>query len=65
MGAHESENRWKHEGHEGFRQVRASRGITILRHMFWCIMFRWALNPFYPSFYMLMSMVYKEDLNWL
>jgi hypothetical protein len=33
-GAHESGERWKHEGHEGFRQVRASVRIITLRPVF-------------------------------
>jgi hypothetical protein len=37
-GAHKTGNQWKHEGHEGFRLIRASWRITTIRPVFWCIM---------------------------
>jgi hypothetical protein len=50
-GAHESEERWKHEGHKGFRQVWASVRLITLCPMFWCILICWVESPLYPSFY--------------
>jgi hypothetical protein len=47
--AHESGEQWKHEGHESFRQVRASMRITTLPPMSWCILiFFLPLSPPLP-----------------
>jgi hypothetical protein len=51
--AYESRERWKHAGHEGFRQVRTSVRIITLRHVFWYIMIPWLRPSLYPSFYYL------------
>jgi hypothetical protein len=49
-GVHKSGERCKHEGHEGFRQVRASMRITTLRPVFSCILICWIETPSTPPF---------------
>jgi hypothetical protein len=49
-GAHKSGERWKHEGHEGFRQVQASVRIITRCPVFWCIMSYWVETPSTPPF---------------
>jgi hypothetical protein len=51
-GAHKSGERWKHEGHEGFRQIWVSMSIITLCPMFWCVVIHCVETPLYPSFYM-------------
>jgi hypothetical protein len=60
-GAHESGERWKHKGHEGFRQVQTSVRIITLHPMFWCIMIYWVCTPSTPPFIYQGARVYKED----
>jgi hypothetical protein len=60
-GAHKSRERWKHEGHENFRQVQASVRIIALRPMFWYIMIHWVNTPLYAKG----GRIYKEDLSQL
>jgi hypothetical protein len=50
--AHKSGDRWKHEGHKGFRQVQASMRIITQCFVFLCIMICWLDTPIYLSFYM-------------
>jgi hypothetical protein len=64
--AHESGEQWKHEGHESFRQVRASMRITTLHPMFWCILIFFAFEtPSTLPFRCQGGRVYKKDLSWL
>jgi hypothetical protein len=50
-GAHESGNQWKHKEAQGFRHIWASRRITTLRPMFWCILICLLLVSSFPTFY--------------
>jgi hypothetical protein len=61
VGAHGHGERWKHDGHEGFRQVQASMRIITLCHVFWCIMIHWVETPSTPPFICQGGRVYKED----
>jgi hypothetical protein len=63
---HESGEQWQHEGHEGFRQVRASVRIITLHPMFLVYYDSFGRDPLYPYVLHHMFLVYcKEGLSQL